>query len=328
MVVKRVRVFGAGPAGTSFSIAILSSLNLESLEIYEGDCPYRKPCGEALLNQDMEIYDIEPPIIEEVKDFYIKMNGMLLAERHYSKALWFIIDKEEWISSLRNEAIRLGGKLKCVRSRIYTEKGFITVDSRGPFTDNKKRKIPIARAIIEGEVDFDGVVMDFDPENIGFYWIFPAKRNTLNAGYGSLLSRKPTNPLLEYLKRNIRNLKIKEISTSVITLDYPSPNKKEEIYKIGEASGTVFPLTGEGIRPSVYHSKEFAKKISEELVPEEAYMASFKEDKMGKIVRQMKLQSMILKTLLRIPPSVRRSAIRLLPSFLDRYLGKGEIPFP
>ncbi|MGC8752648.1 MAG: hypothetical protein ACP5RO_03810 [Fervidicoccaceae archaeon] len=327
MSIKKVRIFGAGPAGSSFAIEALSLLNIDSLELYDGECPYKKPCGEALLNQDMKIYDIDPPIIKEVKDFYISIEGNVIAERHYSTPIWFIIDKEEWISLMRREVIRLGGKMKCARLRPFTENGFLTIDARGPFTEEKKRRIPIARAILEGEIPYEGVLLDFDPKNVGFYWIFPSKGKKFNAGYGSLLSRKPRDSLLEYLQKIVNKPSVEEISTSIITLEYPSPDNRGGIFKIGEAAGTVFPLTGEGIRPSVYHSKEFAKKLSEGLSIEEAYLRSFRMGRMGEIERQMRSQSRILSLLSKAPNFMRKFALRLLPSFLDSYIKKGEIPF-
>lgn len=324
---RKIRVFGAGPSGASFSIAALVSGGAESIVAYDGECPYRKPCGEALLNQDMEIYDVQPPIVEEIREFRVLLDGVTIAEKSYSSPLWFIIDKSEWVSQMRREVERLGGRVLCARSRPFSEDGEIAIDARGPFSEGKKR-IPIARAIVEGEELHQNVVLDFDSRGIGFYWMFPSKGGKVNAGYGSLLSKNPKEKLLEYIKRRIPRGKVEELSASVITIGFPKPSVRRGVFSIGEAAGTVFPLTGEGIRPSVYHSVTLAKLISEGLDPERAYEESFRTGRMGSMVRQMKLQERVLRAFPKLPLSARRATIKLLPLFIDRYLSRGEIPLP
>ncbi|MCI4396504.1 MAG: hypothetical protein JHC28_02985 [Thermoprotei archaeon] len=325
---KGIAVIGGGPSGSSFSLVLLSRLGAEiDLRIYDGECPYRKPCGEALLNLNMEIYDVDPPIAEEIRDFHVAICGELIAERHFSSPAWFIINKQEWVESMRAEVKKMGGRLICSRVRPTEMISSLVIDARGPFAEGKRR-IPIARAIVEGKEPFSGVLMDFDPDNVGFYWIFPSKGKVLNVGYGSLNVKNPIPFVLSYTKRKVKDAKIREISTSVISLESPRPRHFHSIYAIGEAAGTVFPLTGEGIRPSVIHSRAFAIKLAEGFGAEEAYMESFRSEPMKRMSRQMELQEKTLSFYQKIPRYFKKKLIKTLPLFLDRYLRFGELPLP
>ncbi|MEM0020688.1 MAG: NAD(P)/FAD-dependent oxidoreductase [Fervidicoccaceae archaeon] len=328
MIRDRVRVLGGGPSGATFSIVYLrEARSVPEVRVYDGDCPYRKPCGEAILSIGIDKYEVQPPVIEEIRDFYIYVDGKLLVERHYNTPPWFIVDKKLWIELMRNKIEKEGGKFSCARVRPSSLNDDLIIDARGPFTEERKLRVPISRAIVDGKAPHEGVIMELDFKNVGFYWIFPSKGGKLNVGYGSIQVKDPANYLLNYIGKKLTSQKIVEISSSIITLSGPSQTANGKFFKIGEAAGMVFPLSGEGIRPSITHSREFARALALGDTANEAYLESFKAKDVAQIVRQIKWQRRLLNIFSTIPPRIRRNMISALSLSIDRYIRYDELPF-
>ncbi|MGB9831598.1 MAG: hypothetical protein ACPLSP_05960, partial [Fervidicoccus fontis] len=118
-----IKIVGGGPSGISFAISyLINSRKDEKIKVYDGERNYEKPCGEALLNLNMNIYYVEPEILHEIKDFYIYDGENLIEERHYSSGKWFIIDKRKWIEEHRRYAEKSGIPLSYEKVNPFKEK--------------------------------------------------------------------------------------------------------------------------------------------------------------------------------------------------------------
>lgn len=327
----RVNIIGGGPAASAFALSFLNNVKKKTeLKIFRGNKEFFKPCGEALLGLNLESYYIQPEVVNEIKNFYIYVEDELVAERHYSSAKWFIIDKKRWIEEHMREISKYGGIIVESSVSLYKNdfEGLI-VDARGPFSKNNLKKIPIASAIVETKEESlqDSVRFYFDPKNIGFYWIFPRGKTHANIGYGSLYAKNPQHSLLSFIASRLKSSKVVSLRTSLITVEFNGTS--EMIWgsnlRIGEASGTVFPLTGEGIRPSYIHGKLVGEISTENVYPREIVKTLKQKTEFKKIYKQLRLQSQLLKLYSRIPLKYRVSVIKKLKNDIDSYLLKDEV---
>ncbi len=319
-------VIGLGPAGSAFTISYLENTReFSSIKIYDSDREYGKPCGEVVPNIDFDNYIIEPTVIKEIKDFTVKANGQVLSHRSYNKPLWFVIDKKEWIASHRRLIERLGVRITYERigfSNSYLEGEKLVIDARGPYSVNRLRKIPIARGFIEVKEPIDEVILDFDTVNIGFYWVFPSRKNLLNVGYGSIQVKDPRKILVEKTKKYLNDSRIVRVDASVITIDKPLDNYYcNNALHVGESAGFVYPLTGEGIRPSYAHGEAMGRLLAEEKDPIITSRLVKSNDSIKETEKDIRFQAFLMDVIFKMNTRDRRRVFNCLhESSIDNLL--------
>jgi len=309
---KDIAVIGAGPAGAAF--ALYYKMESENkVYIYERDPYYRKPCGEVIIASLLNESEIIPPILNEIKNFDVRVKRETVFQKEFSRPIWYVIDKAKWIINMRNKAEKEGAKI--IYSNAFpkelTKKHDIIIDARGPFSPNSLPKITITRAIVESnEHNDDSVILDFDPEKMGMLWIFPSGKNKLNIGLAYASIRNPLDLLKKTLEELNLSKKIFRIDTTIITVSKPDFTINEKTYRIGEAAGLVHPLSGEGIRPSFLHGKCLGIELAKEKSATNSYRKCQK--KLSSIISQIKLQYLLYNVMNTLPENKRTTIMRRL----------------
>ncbi|WP_338601551.1 NAD(P)/FAD-dependent oxidoreductase [Sulfolobus tengchongensis] len=270
----RIAILGGGVAGSTLAY-LLSRVNNEVI-IFDINQSYVKPCGDIVPN----VYN--PPFnwtqTFGIKRFSFYIDGEKIYDVEYARTKWLVIDKWAWINNMRKSA-------KVVVSHDIVLKDFdYVIDSRGPYPMDRE-VVYTTRAIIETEDFDDEAILEFDTRYTGFYWIFPSKENEYNIGAGFLEYKNSKEMLYQYIRRKYRNFKIKDVRGAPISIG----NVKNKKLRIGEARGLVFPLSGEGIRPSAI-SAEYAF----EAIYKERNFDNFMDQKLGVIEKRIRIQRMLL----------------------------------
>jgi len=228
--------------------------NME-VELFDLKPSYYKPCGDVVPN----VYspEIGWKVKFRVKRFSFYVDGKEVYNVEYRRTKWVVIDKWEWINRMRNSIknFRHSTSLNLF-SNFYNleEKDILKIYSIGPYFFDRE-VVYTTRALVIPERFDDEAIIEFDTLKVGFYWIFPEEEGVYNIGVGFIEDKNSKDLLLEYLNRRIKNYKIIDIRGAPISIG----EVKVKRNRIGEARGLVFPLSGEGIRPSAI-SAELAFK--------------------------------------------------------------------
>ncbi|MCH1771295.1 MULTISPECIES: NAD(P)/FAD-dependent oxidoreductase [Metallosphaera] len=232
----RVAVIGGGVGGS-----LIGSLLHDAghdVTLFDIKDKYFKPCGDIVPN----VY--RPPfpwrVEYEIKDFAFYLDGERVYDVSYRSPKWLTINKSEWINSMRAKLRQVVGNEKPKLDNYD-----VVLDSRGPYPMDRE-VVYTTRVIMKVENFNPEAILEFNTRLTGFYWIFPAGEGLLNVGAGFLEDKNSRKLLLEYLRERFTKYEILDIRGAPISIGKVA--KKEG--RIGEARGLVFPLSGEGIRPS------------------------------------------------------------------------------
>lgn len=261
-----VKILGLGPSGAALGSA------LGEAAVEERNKHYYKACGEAV--------PVETPlvsrefVVDKVRRYRFFLGDSPIGEVSYGKPRWYIVDKSAWVESLR-AAIRPGG-----------EDDGIVVDARGPYA-SRGEKLIVVMAYVEG-IKRDDETADFiyPPGLAGFFWIFP-HGGLYNVGGGFLGVADPT-PLVKNFVSKLGG-RIKILKGAPLTVMPEVDLGIEGRYKVGEAAGLVYPLTGEGIRPGVISALALADSLGTRK-PLDEYRR-----KIAPVVKQIQLQKRLLR---------------------------------
>jgi flavin-dependent dehydrogenase len=313
---KKVTIVGYGPSAAAL-VSRLTELGYppKKITVFTGGKEYTKPCGEAVPKDGLAVFRQKPRIYANIRKFVIGTR-----ERKYAidfeEPEWIIIDKKELIERHRTKQEKEGVLFHDKRTRpenVEKKYGGIIVDARGPFTVNGLTKIPVARAIIDTGEKLDKVVLKYVPEKIGFYWMFPSQNNKVNIGYGSFIEKKPEKMITSFFKGSgFKNVKTIEYKVSLVTVGgLVGKELFGNRFYIGEAAGYVYPMTGEGIRPSYTHGLYIAEKIFEiQGIRIEHNMDIHR--RVAKARKQIRFQKKLLDIFVSMKPEHRKLVFRCL----------------
>ncbi|MEM0363737.1 MAG: NAD(P)/FAD-dependent oxidoreductase [Sulfolobaceae archaeon] len=242
----KVKIIGAGVAGSLLAYMLNNMRGIE-VELLDLKPSYFKPCGDVVPN----IYSppVEWKIKYRIRKFKFYIDGKEIYDIEYKNTKWVVIDKWEWINRMRS-------KIKNFKNSIFSNNfsyinnknkdESLIVYSIGPYFLDRE-VVYTTRALVKSENFSDEAIIEFDTSKVGFYWIFPEEEGVYNIGAGFIEDKNSKEILLKYLKEKLkRNFIILDVRGAPISIgDVRSKN-----YRIGEARGLVFPLSGEGIRPS------------------------------------------------------------------------------
>ncbi|BFI74197.1 NAD(P)/FAD-dependent oxidoreductase [Sulfurisphaera ohwakuensis] len=300
----KIAILGGGVSGSLLAYLLRTRTNYE-VNLFDIKDKYVKPCGDIVPN----VYT--PPIPWDVK-FRIKrfafyLDGELIHDIEYRNTKWLVIDKWGWINKMREE-------VKTYHQSKFNRKNYDKIiDAKGPY-DMDREVVYTTRALVKTEKFDDVAVFEFDTKYTGFYWIFPNEDGILNIGAGFLEYKNSRELILKYIKEKYGDAKIIDIRGAPISI---SP-VKDKNYRIGEARGLVFPLSGEGIRPSAIS----AERAFEALYKEENFN-EYMENSLKKLHYAVDIQHMLLRVYRYSSLSLRRSLLRILfknDILLDAYL--------
>ncbi|MEM0363387.1 MAG: NAD(P)/FAD-dependent oxidoreductase [Sulfolobaceae archaeon] len=301
---KKVAILGGGVAGSLLAY-MLSKVNYD-VTIFDINEKYIKPCGDVVPN----IYT--PPFNWthkfKIKRFAFYIDGERVYDVEYKHTKWIVIDKWGWINKMRESSkIRVGHDFKL--------NGFdYSIDSRGPYPMDRD-VVYTSRIILETDDFDDEAIIEFDTKLTGFYWIFPSSDNEYNIGAGFLEYKNSKEMLYNYLNRKkFTKFKIKDVRGAPISIGKVSKKR----LRIGEARGLVFPLSGEGIRPSAI-SAEYAF----EAIYKEKDFDTFLDEKLSTIEKRIEIQRMLLNLYKYSNINLRRTFMKLFfknDVLIDAYL--------
>jgi len=276
--VGMIKVLGLGPAGSAFASAL-------GRAVYAVDLSprYYKACGEAV-PVDTPMVD-RRYVLSKVRRFLFYLGDSPIGEVGYASPRWYIVDKGSWVSSLRERA-RIAG------SGSGGEE--LVVDARGPYS-SRGAKITVVRAYVRGwkrALDPEAVYFVYQRGAAGFYWVFPYG-DMLNVGAGFLGVRNPVPALRSFIEGWLGGGSIADIRGAPLTVEPTVDLGSEGSYRVGEAAGLVYPLTGEGIRPGIQSALALVSALSTRR-PMESYARA-----VSGIARQIEIQKRILRIAVR-----------------------------
>ncbi|ACB39566.1 NAD(P)/FAD-dependent oxidoreductase [Pyrobaculum neutrophilum] len=261
------KVVGLGPSGSAF---LKSYGRAAAVELSPR---YFKACGEAV--------PVETPlvdgryVVDKVKRFKFYHWEREVGEVAYAKPRWYIVDKRAWVESMR-------------AAPQVQDPPEVVVNAGGPY-QSLGDKIYIARAYVKGpRLEDETAYFIFPPDAVGFYWAFP-HGGVYNVGGGFLGVDNPLPRLYAFVERWLGGGQILDVRGAPFTAFPKVVLHDGRGYRVGEAAGLVYPLTGEGIRPGVLSAIALAEALSTKR-PLDSYRRAVK-----KIVEQIEFQKRLLK---------------------------------
>lgn len=300
----KIAILGGGVSGSLLAYLIKTRTNYE-IKLFDIRESYVKPCGDIVPN----VYS--PPVPWDVK-FNIKrfafyLDGELVHDVEYRNTKWIVIDKWGWINKMRE-------KVGVNHISSFSNKDFETVvDAKGPY-DMDRSVVYTTRALVKTSKFDDTAIFEFNTKYTGFYWIFPSEEGVLNIGAGFLEYKNSKELILKYIKEKYTDANILDIRGAPISIS----KVKDKRFRIGEARGLVFPLSGEGIRPSA-----ISAEIAFEAIYREKDFNNFVEERLNKLQNAINIQHKLLEIYRYSSLPLRKSLLRMLfknDILIDAYL--------
>ena len=298
-----IAVIGAGPAG--LSLAWFLKGTKYNVTVYEGlpDVGL-KPCAWGLISGIEELVPLsKEAIIGEIKGFRVYLDNKLIHDIRTNRKLGYIINKPVFLRNIADKVnVKFNTKIHDKKGEYFTQNGEkIEADkiifANGHYSLPKDVTIPAIQYITDYQIDKEIVEFYFYSDLLGYAWIFPDEKGS-KIGIGGWAD-------ITFLKERVKKIlkgKILKFQGARIT-DYGIIENRLNGQYIGEALGTVYPLTGEGIRPSILS----AKILADSLIKGKNFEKEFKNSKLystiqyqAKVVHGVKKGIMSLKGLSRI----------------------------
>ncbi len=316
-------VIGAGPAGAMF--AYLASKHGYKVKVYDlAPRPALKACGWAVPRHIERTLRIPPEaVLNEIRGFRVYASGELVHES-YGELWGYIVDKPTLIEYLlrgsdveHKRPVKLTGR---PRPRILDDNiaaaRLSYVLAPGSAGLPQEERIYAVQQILKlnEPVDTDVVELYFEPMLIGYYWVFPRASRIVDVGVGGYEEpQKLLEMLKEFIPKRFQDaeplgaprgawINVGGVEEGLVHAHPPV---------IGEAAGFVYPITGEGIRPSIVSAAALYAMLEGKKPPEEY----------SKTVRWIGIQRRLLDAVRKSSPETRIRIIRTLP--LDVYTGIG-----
>ncbi|ACP54175.1 NAD(P)/FAD-dependent oxidoreductase [Saccharolobus islandicus] len=257
----RIAIVGAGPAGLSLAYFLKGNRKVDAT-IYESmEEPGLKPCAWGLITGIENIIPIPTEtIISEIRGFRIYLDNKLVFDIRTDNKLGYIIDKPLFLKRLSEEVnVEFNSKVIQKDDKYYVNNKPIDHDkvifATGHYSVSKSMSIPAIQYITDYEIDKEIVEFYFYSGFLGYAWVFPDREGS-KIGIGGYAE---VPELKERLKQILKG-RIKMFHGARVT-DYGVIEDRLDGNYTGEALGTVYAITGEGIRPSIISSKILADSI-------------------------------------------------------------------
>jgi flavin-dependent dehydrogenase len=214
---------------------------------------------------------------------------------------------------------------KIVKGKGAPEAGSdgVVVDARGPYAHNLNESVLTVRFIAKARWDDDSALLDFDPANLGFYWVFPLGDGRVNMGSG--FRRVGDGRLLKLLTlRYYRRLTggdpvVLDVRGAPVAVEAPVRLMENGVYKVGEAAGLVNSITGEGNRYAIHSAIALARTISQGRGVE-----GYRE-LLGGVLDEITLSRLLLRLVEKLGPKTSTKLLESLPREFWAYYFKGRL---
>ncbi|WP_373468246.1 NAD(P)-binding protein [Acidianus infernus] len=288
---EKIAIIGGGVSGSY--LAYLLSNSGYDVTLFDIKEKYFKPCGDVVPN----IYKpkFEWKIKYYIKNFAFYLDGERIYDVSYRNPRWIVIDKSGWINSMRKNVNQV------ISTNVDKSKFDLIIDAKGPY-DMDRQVVYTTRALIETNEFSDEAVLEFNTKFTGFFWIFPNEEGVLNVGAGFIENKNSKDVLLNYIKNKFKDYKILDLRGAPISIG----GVKSKSLKIGEARGLVFPMSGEGIRPSA-----ISAEIAYEAITKGKNFDEYLSYKLTKIERRIEIQRRLLDVYMRSNINVRKFLLKI-----------------
>ena len=290
-------IIGGGVAGASLAYYLKGDFDVK---VYEARKDVGlKPCACGVLKEIEEFMKIsKDEILNEILRCEIYLDGVKIREDS-GNPLGYIIDKRRFIKRL------LEGVEVEFQKRVKPDdlpKDALKVVATGHHFHKEDKMLALQYLISNAEIEEDTLKIYWTKDFVGYYWIFPYG-DLANVGVGGFLKFKELRTLLDKFVGRLKCKIIKRESAFVYVGGIKEELYNMDYYVIGEALGAVYPITCEGIRPSVASAYALANAIKNG--------TSFKEEfEKTQIPQQIMLQRKALKILAEAPPELRAEYIK------------------
>ncbi|PVU75933.1 dehydrogenase [Acidianus hospitalis] len=290
---EKIAVIGGGVSGSY--LAYLLSNSGYDVTLFDIKEKYFKPCGDVVPN----IYKpkFEWKIKYYIKNFAFYLDGERIYDVSYRNPKWIVIDKPGWINSMREKVNQV------ISTKADKSKFDLIIDAKGPY-DMDRQVVYTTRALIETNEFSDEAILEFNTKFTGFFWIFPDEEGVLNVGAGFIENKNSKDLLLNYIKNKFKDYKILDLRGAPISIG----SVKSKSLRIGEARGLVFPMSGEGIRPSA-----ISAEIAYEAITRGKNFDEYLSYNLTKIERRIEIQRRLLDVYMKSSINARKF---LLKTFL------------
>ncbi len=311
---RRVNIIGAGPAGASLAFYLKDSGY--KVTIFNSQRkPGLKPCGWAVPASIKNLLPLPSDyIISRIRGHRVFIDDRLVMEEETDRDWGYIINKPAWLEYLiresgaiyRNESVR--GKIPYGTNVIATGVAW----EKAP-----KERINAVQVLIDN-IDWpytDRVEVWFYTSFVGYFWVFPHNEKRIDVGVGGygeftelkemLYSFINKHPIISMESgKKIGVLKGAQLVATGIVPELLIQD--ENTFVTGEAAGGVYPLSGEGIRPSVMMSKALA----DHLLGRKNYLEGLKENG---LLLSMRIHRLLLDILRSLSSEQRLELMRSIP---------------
>ena len=327
---EKLTIIGAGPAGAL--LAFLAGSRGYDVVVYDhSPYPGSKACGWAVPRQVERVFDLpSDAVIADINGYRVYVNGRLVREE-YGK--WgYIIDKplllKRLVSSyaeLRKRHVRVIYDCSGAVSVSGVDDGYLVIAvghslyvqcGAGFRGDSMIYAVQRLFRVSDGVEDV--IELHFDPSLVGYYWVFPRGPSVVDVGVGGFAEPKRLMGMLEFFVRRrfgvveaLSHVKGSWIYVGGARIDW----LRREIPVIGEAAGFVYPLSGEGIRPSMASARAAMEVI------EGGGLSS----EVKRMAAWINIQKRILDKAVKASPSLRLKLLEKLPPSIFTGLGLGEL---
>ena len=263
-----ILVVGAGLAGLTYAHKAVK--NGEKLVVWEKDYKLgSKPCGEAVLDNALDSLPLTEREKADVTLSHVRRVRLKFPDRLPERVVdvdsgAVTVDKSRLLETLadvvESEGVQvLRGKLftreqamKLDADIIVDASGFVRATHVGEGT-----VAPVLRGYHRstGLINSDELLVEFDGNGMGYFWVFPYGGN-YNVGFGGLYPSSLLKAKLEYYLSKYGLNNAYDVRGAGIVVSGPLKLRWEYLYgrsviRIGESGGVVDPLLGEGNREAI-----------------------------------------------------------------------------
>lgn len=325
-------VVGAGPAGAAF--AYYASLRGYRVAVYEqAPRPGMKPCGWAVPSSISKHLNVPgEAIVAGIDGYRVYLDNKLLYDVRVKGWGW-IIDKPRFLEELlegvethyrRPLRVPCNGPPRLPQGGVIEAREGVVLAPGSAWPCSPGEKISAVQRLYRapsGLVEEGVVEIWFDSSMVGYYWVFPHSGRLVDIGVGGYLSFAELEERLKaFASRRLEGRgegvsSFKGARIVVAGVDKGLFARRREPV-IGEAAGFVYPLTGEGIRPSVVSAYALIEELDRGVSRLEAA---------SETITWISRQKRLLDAIKRASPKARGDVLRALPAEAMVAVGLGSI---
>ncbi len=317
-----VAIYGLGVAGATLAyLASRAGFKVVGLDMSP---VYRKACGDVvtLRGYTWELLRATGSLLNIVRRFEVRVGGVEVAYLDLGP-VWAMVDKPKLVNTLRSMAVVEGARVTVGKGVPGAGVASIVVDARGPYAHNPGGSVLTVRLIAKARWEDDLALLDFDPANIGFYWVFPLGDGRVNMGSG--FKRVGDGSLLKLLTlRYYRRLAgedpvVLDVRGAPVAVEAPVRLVENGVYRVGEAAGLVSSTSGEGNRYAIHSAIALARAISQ------GRGVDGYRELLGGVLDEVTLSRLLLRLVEKLDPRASTKLLESLPREFWAYYFKGRL---